>query len=88
MFVKIIIVVTFFLIIISLGTALFHLVKHKDSSEKTVKALSFRIGLSLLLLFFVFIAIMTGLIKPHGIGTQMQLQKNQLPVPETGEKQG
>ena len=80
MFVKIIIVITFLLIIFSLGTALFHLVKHKDSSEKTVKALSFRIGLSLLLLFFLFIAIMTGLIKPHGIGAKMQLQKNQLPA--------
>lgn len=86
MFVKIIIVITFLLIIISLGTALFHLVKHKDSSEKTVKALSFRIGLSLMLLFFLFIAIMTGLIKPHGIGTKMQLQKNQLPATEIREK--
>lgn len=75
MLVKIIIAIAFILIIISLGTALFHLVKHKESSEKTVKALSFRIGLSLLLLFFVFIAIMTGLIKPHGIGTNMQLQR-------------
>lgn len=77
MFVKIFIVVAFILIIISLGTALFHLVKHQESSEKTVKALSFRIGLSLLLFFFVFIAIMTGLIKPHGIGTTMQVQRAQ-----------
>ena len=77
MFVKIFIVVAFILIIISLGTALFHLVKHQESSEKTVKALSFRIGLSLLLFFFVFIAIMTGLIKPHGIGTTIQVQRAQ-----------
>lgn len=77
MLVKIIIVVAFILILISLGTALFHLVKHQESSEKTVKALSFRIGLSLLLFFFVFIAIMTGLIKPHGIGTAMQIQRAQ-----------
>ena len=75
MIVKLIIAIAFFLIIVSLGTALFHLVKNPQQSEQTVKALSLRIGLSLLLFLFLFIAMTTGLIKPHGIGANMQMQK-------------
>lgn len=75
--IKIIFIVAFILIIISLGSALFHLVKHKDQehSKKTAKALTFRIGLSLLLFIMMFIAYATGLIKPEGIGARMQMQK-------------
>ncbi|WP_174626661.1 twin transmembrane helix small protein [Candidatus Methylobacter favarea] len=74
MIVKIIVIITFFLIIISLGSALFHLVKHKsqEHSEKTVKALTLRITLSLLLFIFIIIALATGLLKPHGLGVHMQ----------------
>ena len=81
MIVKIIIAAAFFLIIFSLGTALFHLVKNPQQSNKTVKALSLRIGLSLLLFLFLFIAIATGLIEPHGIGANMQMQKAQQTLP-------
>jgi hypothetical protein len=50
------------------------LVKHKDEdhSKKTVKALTFRIGLSLLLFIMIFIAYFTGIIKPEGIGARIQ----------------
>ena len=72
MIVKIIIIAVFLIILASLGTALFHLISHKEQSDKTVKALSIRIGLSLLLFIFLFVAIATGLIKPHGIGTNIQ----------------
>lgn len=73
MIIKSIVIFTFILIIISLGSALFHLVKHKDQelSEKTVKALTFRITLSILLFIFLFIAIATGIFKPTGLGMQM-----------------
>lgn len=76
MIIKSIIIIAFILIIISLGSALFHLVKHKnqEQSEKTVKALTFRISLSLLLFIFVFIAIATGVFKPHGIGSRIHSQ--------------
>ena len=65
-----IVIVTFILIIISLGSALFHLINHKseEQSKKTVKSLTFRITLSLLLFILIFITFATGLIKPHGIG--------------------
>jgi uncharacterized protein YacL len=72
---KILIILVFLTIIASLGTALFHLIKHKDSSAKTVKALTYRIAISLALFVLLSIAFMTGLIQPTGIGMQMQLQK-------------
>ncbi len=68
-----IVIITFILIIISLGSALFHLINHKseEQSKKTVKSLTFRITLSLLLFILIFIAFATGLIKPHGIGANI-----------------
>lgn len=73
MIIKSVVIIAFILIIISLGSALFHLVKHKteEQSEKTVKALTFRITLSILLFIFVFIAVATGMFKPHGLGVNM-----------------
>jgi hypothetical protein len=75
--IKSIVIIAFILIIFSLGSALFHLVTHKsqEGSRSTVKALTFRIGLSILLFIFVFIAIATGLYKPGGIGVQIQMKK-------------
>ena len=75
-----IILISFILIIISLGSALFHLFKHKpeEQSQKTLKSLTFRITLSLVLFVFIFIAFATGLIKPHGIGVKM----NRPPIAE------
>lgn len=77
MIIKSIIIVAFILVIFSLGSALFHLVKHKDleQSQKTAKALTFRIAISLVLFIFVFIALATGMINPHGLGARMQQQQ-------------
>jgi hypothetical protein len=75
--IKIIIVLAFLLIIASLGSALYHLVDQKDAehSKKTAKALTLRIGLSLILFIFLFIAFSQGLIQPHGIGANIQNAK-------------
>jgi O-antigen/teichoic acid export membrane protein len=77
MIIKSVVIIAFILIIISLGSALFHLVNHKseEKSEKTVKALTFRIALSILLFIFVFIAVATGIFKPHGLGEKMHSQQ-------------
>ena len=73
MIIKIVVIIAFLFIIASLGSALYHLVKHSDQeqSEKTAKALTFRIGLSVLLFILIFIAYATGLIKPEGIGARI-----------------
>ncbi|QPK65330.1 twin transmembrane helix small protein [Methylomonas sp. LL1] len=74
MTIKIVAVVIFIAIIASLGSALFHLVKSSDpeQSRKTAKALTYRIGLSLLLFILLFVAFATGLFKPEGIGSRIQ----------------
>jgi len=75
--IKSIVIIAFILIIFSLGSALYQIVTHKsqEESRNTVKALTFRIGLSIILFIFVFITIATGLYKPSGIGVQMQIKK-------------
>ncbi len=77
MIIKSVVIIAFILIIISLGSALFHLVNRKteEQSEKTVKALTFRIALSILLFIFVFIAVATGIFKPHGLGIKVHMQQ-------------
>jgi hypothetical protein len=39
----------------------------KGKTDRTVKSLSWRIGLSVLLILLVIAGILTGVIKPHGI---------------------
>ncbi|NOU43519.1 MAG: twin transmembrane helix small protein [Methyloglobulus sp.] len=76
--IKIIVIAIFALIIFNLGSALFHLVRHKSdaSSVKTLKALTFRIGLSVFLFAVIAILLLTGVIKPHGIGSKAHPQKS------------
>ncbi|MCF6204899.1 MAG: twin transmembrane helix small protein [Methylococcaceae bacterium] len=75
--IKVIFIIVFISILISLGSALFNLVKYKDQedSKKTVKALTFRIGLSILLFIALYISYATGLIEPTGIGKKMHMVK-------------
>jgi cytochrome c biogenesis factor len=79
--IKTIVIIAFILIIISLGSALFHLFQSKtgeqseEQAKKTVKALTLRITLSMILFIFVFIMVATGLYKPQGIGAGMVMHK-------------
>jgi hypothetical protein len=67
MITKIIIVLFLLAIIGSLGSGLFYLVRDKGSSERTVRALTVRISLSVLLFVLLMLAYATGLLQPHGI---------------------
>ena len=64
---KIFIVLALFAILISLGSAMLFLVKDKGQSNRTVKALSVRIGLSVALFALLMLGVATGFITPHGI---------------------
>ena len=64
---KIIIVVIFLFILYSLGVALFAFVKQGKSSDKMLKALTFRIAISIGLLVLIMVGAQFGLISPHGI---------------------
>ena len=80
--IKTLAIIFFLFIIVSLGIALFHLVKGQDAeqSQKTVKALTYRIGLSVLLFILLFIAFETGLFQPQGIGAKLQQNNIEKPV--------
>ncbi len=62
MLTKVIVVLTLIVILGSLFSALFFLVKDKTGSERTVKALTVRIGLSIGLFILLLIAGQLGLI--------------------------
>ena len=63
---KIIIVSVLLFIIFSLGVALFAFVKKDPDSDKMLKALTFRIALSIGLLVLMMVGAQFGLISPHG----------------------
>jgi DUF2909 family protein len=66
--IKILIVIILFAIVGSLGSALFHLSSGKGDSKKMARALTIRVGLSLVLFILLIIAYYNGLITPHGVG--------------------
>lgn len=67
MFIKFIVIALLLFILYSLGVALFAFVKKDRDSDKMVKALTFRIGLSIGLLVFLVVLASFGVIAPHGI---------------------
>ena len=66
--IKILVIITLFAIIASLGSALFHLSRGKGDPQKMVRALTVRIGLSVALFILLMLAWYNGLITPHGLG--------------------
>lgn len=56
------------LILASLGQALFYLVRDRGRSERTVRALTWRIGLSLALFAGLMASYWLGWIQPQGPG--------------------
>jgi hypothetical protein len=64
---KILVVIAFILIIGSLGSALVFLMRDKGRSNRTVQALAFRVGFSILLFVLILVANRLGWIQPTGI---------------------
>jgi TRAP-type C4-dicarboxylate transport system permease large subunit len=62
---KIIIIALLLVILFSLGTALFSMLKNEPESNRTVKALTVRISLSIALLILILIGYAMGWITPH-----------------------
>jgi len=63
---KLLIVGFLVLIIASLGSALYYLFNDKGGSTRTVRALTWRVGLSLVLFLLLMLAHFTGLITLRG----------------------
>lgn len=68
MLTKVAIVIFFIVIVYNLGAGLFYMMSDKGTTNRTVKALTWRIGLSVLLILLVILGIWTGVIQPHDIG--------------------
>ena len=68
MIVKIIIVLMLLVIVYNLFAGLFYMMTDKGKTNRTVRALTWRIGLSVFLILLVIAGILTGVIKPHEIG--------------------
>lgn len=64
---KIVVAIAFVLIIGSLASALFFLMRDKGRSNRTVQALAMRVGLSITLFLFVLFAYKMGWIQPTGL---------------------
>lgn len=64
---KIIVAIAFILIVASLGSALFFLMRDKGKSNRTVYALALRVGFSILLFILLLVANHLGWVQPTGI---------------------
>jgi Protein of unknown function (DUF2909) len=65
--IPVLIIGAFIAIVASLGSALRYLVRGAGDSRRLVRALTWRIGLSIALFALLMLAWYTGLIEPHGI---------------------
>lgn len=62
------VIIAFLVVILwNLGAGLYYLMVDKGTTDRTVKSLSWRIGLSVALILLVSAGLFTGVIKGHGI---------------------
>ncbi|MQR00405.1 twin transmembrane helix small protein [Glaciimonas soli] len=64
---KIIVAIAFILIISSMASALFFMMRDKGKSNRTVRALTLRVALSVSLFIFLLVAYKLGYIHPTGL---------------------
>lgn len=65
---KIALVIMLFVVIFNLGQALYFMMTDKGQSNRTVWALTRRIGLSLVLILMIIVGIWAGWLHPHDVG--------------------
>jgi len=66
---KTLLIIAFLMLIIwNLGAGLYYLMVDRKLSKRTVKALTWRIALSVTLIALVVLGIFSGWIVPHGVG--------------------
>jgi hypothetical protein len=67
LFLKFSILIIFVAVLLSLGSAMFSLMRHKPGSRRLANSLTVRICLSILLFLLLLVAYYTGAIQPHGL---------------------
>lgn len=68
MIIKILMFLDLLVIIISLFSGMFFLVKDEGKTKKTVNALTVRVIASVVMVILIAIGIYTGQLQPHGLG--------------------
>lgn len=64
---KTLLIVAFLILILyNLGAGLYYMITDKGQSDRTVRSLTWRVGLSILLIVLIGLGIATGFIQPHG----------------------
>ena len=63
--IRLTILLTLFVIIASLGSGLFYLIRDRGESRRTLNALTLRITLSIILFALILIGFFTGAISPN-----------------------
>jgi hypothetical protein len=64
---KLLFILLLIAIVVSLGTALFQLARGTGDSRKMLRALTWRIGLSVMLFLLLLLAYRAGWITPHAV---------------------
>jgi len=67
MLIKLLIILAFLAIVYSLASGLYFLLNDKPGASRTARALSWRIGLSIMLFALIMLGIASGVIQPHGL---------------------
>ena len=66
---KTLLVIAFLAVIVfNLGAGLYYLLVDRGQSRRTVRALSWRVRVTVALVALLMVGIATGLIQPHGVG--------------------
>jgi len=66
MLVKAVIIIFLLTILYTLGSSFYFMVKDKGEGDRTLKRLMWRIGLSIFLLFLLYVMYLLGWIEPSG----------------------
>ena len=66
MLVKAVIIIFLLTILYTLGSSFYFMVKDKGEGDRTLKRLVWRIGLSIFLLFLLYVMYLLGWIEPSG----------------------
>ena len=64
---KLLIIAFLIVILWNLGAGLYYMMVDKGTTDRTVRSLTWRIGISVTLILLVALGIYTGVIKPHGV---------------------
>lgn len=80
MAIKILIILFIIVILYSLGSAMFFLVKDHGEGDRTVKRLTWRIGLSIVLFLFLWIAHQMGWVEEKRGPVGLQLPQQEEPT--------